>query len=351
MRRAPQGLPEVLLRTGLLLLMAGSAAHAQRHWELIKIGGREYVTLENVVRFYGLAQDSIRTNAFRGPLGSTQFQMLSDDGREIFLNGVRQWLCFSAEQKDGEVLISRMDLVKTIEPILRPRAIRDLRAFTTVVLDAGHGGHDKGAIGRTGYEKTFTLDVARRLAPLLRATGLKTTLTRSTDVFVPLEERSAIANRTPDSIFVSIHFNSSNNQNAEGAEVFSIAPRGAPPTNSPTLRAHHLETERGNDFDEQSLVLATGIQHALIRRGGQPDRGVRRARFVVLAATSSPAVLVEGGFLSNTRESKLIANSGWRQRLAQAIAAGVIAYKRIVDSRTGAGDAAAAAGSRRDPAG
>jgi N-acetylmuramoyl-L-alanine amidase len=310
-----------------------AVALASQNWDLIKRDGRDFVTLESITRFYGLQMDSIRTTAFRGPLGATQFQMLSEDGREIEMNGARYWLCFPIVQEGETTLISRMDLVKTIEPVLRPRAIRNLEPFTTVVIDPGHGGHDKGASSRFSHEKVYTLDVAKRLAPLLRVSGLRTVLTRTKDEFIPLMTRAAIANRTPSSIFVSIHFNSSGNRAAaEGVEVFAITPRGAPSSYDKVLSLSDLEAQAGNAYDAQSMALATAVHKSLLKRGGQVDRGVKRARFTVLAATRHPSVLIEGGFLSNKKEASYIASSAWRQRLAQAIAAGILAYKRIADS-------------------
>ncbi len=319
----------------MLVMLPFTAGASSRNWDLIKRDGRDFVTVENIARFYGLQMDSIRTTAFRGPLGGTQFQMLSEDGREIEMNGARYWLCFPIIQDGENTLISRMDLVKTIEPVLRPRAIRNLEPFTTVVIDPGHGGHDKGASSRFGHEKLYTLDVAKRLAPLLRVSGLRTVLTRSIDEFIPLTTRAAIANRTPSSIFVSIHFNSSGNREAaQGVEVFAITPRGAPSTYDKELSLSDLEAQPGNAFDAQSMALATAVHKSLLKRGGQLDRGVKRARFTVLVAARRPSVLIEGGFLSNPKEARYIASTAWRQRLAQAIAAGILAYKRIADSAT-----------------
>ena len=123
------------------------------------------------------------------------------------INGVRNWLCFPVAEKDGQYLVSRVDLAKTLEPQLRPQMIPNLGQFKTVVLDPGHGGYDKGATSGYGCEKDFALDVARNIKPLLEAKGLNVKMTRDSDIFVPLELRARIANATKDAIFVSIHFN------------------------------------------------------------------------------------------------------------------------------------------------
>src|SRR5207247_4707452 len=105
-----------------------------------------------------------------------------------------------------KLLLARPDVTKTIEPQLRPHRIPRGGKVETVVLDPGHGGHDRGAVCRYGYEKDFALDVARKLRPLLQAKGLRVIMTREGDYFVPLEVRAQIANAARNSIFVSIHF-------------------------------------------------------------------------------------------------------------------------------------------------
>src|SRR5208283_2506079 len=106
-----------------------------------------------------------------------------------------------------KMILSRMDLSKVIEPSLRPEFITGLGPVDTVVLDAGHGGHDKGAVCVFGNEKDFALDVCIRARQLLQASGLKVLMTRSDDTFIPLEQRPMVANATPKSIFVAVHFN------------------------------------------------------------------------------------------------------------------------------------------------
>jgi len=150
---------------------------------------------------------------------------------EAIVNGVRNWFCFPVIAHENKFLVSRIDLAKTIEPQLRPQMIQRSGKVQTIVLDPGHGGFDKGAASTFGNEKTYALDVARQLRPLLQAKGFKVVMTRETDVFIPLEVRARIANATKDSIFVSIHFNATgSNPAATGFEIFSLTPRGAPST-------------------------------------------------------------------------------------------------------------------------
>ncbi|HXA08819.1 MAG TPA: N-acetylmuramoyl-L-alanine amidase, partial [Chthoniobacterales bacterium] len=248
---------------------------------------------------------------------------------------VRNWLCFPVTEKDGHYLVSRVDLAKTLEPELRPQMISNLGQFKTVVLDPGHGGYDKGAMSPYGCEKDFALDVARNIKPLLEAKGLNVKMTRDSDVFVPLELRARIANVTKDSIFVSIHFNATDaNPAANGFEIFSLTPRGAPSTADDALALRFMNMEAGSPVDAPSLALSMSVYHSVVGHFSEFDRGIKRARFAVLRLTKIPAILVEGGFLTQRGESRLIAQSTWRAKLAQSIATGIINYKGLVDNKT-----------------
>jgi N-acetylmuramoyl-L-alanine amidase len=257
------------------------------------------------------------------------------DSREIIINGARNWLCFPVAEKDGQYLISRVDLSKTLEPQLRPQMIPNLGHFKTVVLDPGHGGYDNGAVSPYGYEKNFALDVALELKPLLEAKGLKVKMTRKSDIFVPLELRARIANAARDAVFVSIHFNAAgSNPAANGFEIYSLTPRGAPSTSDDAFALRFLNMQAGSPVDAPSLALSMSVYHSLLGHFSEYDRGIKRARFAVLRLTRIPAILVEGGFLTERGDSRQIAKSAWRAKLAQSIATGLVNYKRLVDDHT-----------------
>ena len=250
------------------------------------------------------------------------------------IDGARNWLCFPVIEHDGKVLVSRMDLAKTIEPQLRPQRIPNIDRVQTVVLDPGHGGYDKGATSSYGCEKDFALDVARKLRPLLQAKGLHVIMTRESDAFVPLELRARIANAANNSIFVSIHFNATDRDpNATGFEIYSLTPRGAPSTADDSMALSFLNMQAGSAVDAQSVELSACIYHSVIGHIPEFDRGIKRARFAVLRLTKVPAVLVEGGFLTERGESRLIANQDWRAKLAEAISVGIENYKALADNK------------------
>ncbi len=173
------------------------------------------------------------------------------------------------------------------------------REFSTVVIDAGHGGFDRGGIpGQRVPEKVMALDVAQRLEKRLRQAGYRVVMTRDSDVFVPLGERVRIANSYRDAVFVCIHFNSATRAGANGIETYYYS------SNSAALAAH---------IHRQVVSGTTG-----------ENRGIRRRGYYVLRRTSIPAILVECGFLTNPTEAQLVLESGYRQRLADRIADGVM---------------------------
>src|SRR5438874_7602606 len=180
------------------------------------------------------------------------------------------------------------------------RAVRSSESgdSLTVVIDAGHGGHDRGGIpGQRVAEKNMTLDVAQRLRNVLSGAGYHVVMTRDSDVFVPLATRVAIANSYRNAIFVCIHFNATNRMGASGIETYF--------------------------YTRDSLPLASAVHHYVIGGAPSANRGVRRRGYYVLRKTNIPAVLVECGFLTNPTEAAYAQNTSYRQKLAQEIAAGI----------------------------
>ncbi len=300
-------------------------------WDVVKVGGRDHVYLNEVFEFYGFdklqrVSNSVKTEhnsaALRGTIGSHYF----------YINNVRFNLALPLTEHDGKPVLSRMDLVKILEPVLRPHRIRNARDVTTVILDAGHGGHDIGARGIHAVEKNLTLDVAKRAERLLRKAGFQVVQTRKSDVFIPLHTRAAIANKYSNAVFISIHFNHGSG-NSSGIETFALAPAGVPSTNNEGLLPTDLRSHPGNQNDAANMALAAAIHGAMRMRLPSADRGVKHARFHVLRNTRVPAVLLEGGFVNNAAEGRNLAQGAYRERLASAIFEGVKNYKRAVTGR------------------
>jgi N-acetylmuramoyl-L-alanine amidase len=314
----------------IAIALARAGAFAGADWEIIKVGGQDYLSVDNISRFYGLPAQVAPSGAELQPGAASRPLEFVSGSREVMINGARGWLCFPVIEQDGKFLVSRTDVSKTIEPLVRPHRVPNVGKLRTVVLDPGHGGHDKGQVSRYGCEKDFALDVARKLRPMLQAKGLRVILTREGDYFVPLEVRARIANTVRDSIFVSIHFNATNDDpNATGFEIFSFTPRGAPSTAESAVAPSALSVQPGSEVDAQSLALSACIYHSLLGHIPEFDRGIKRARFAVLRLTKVPAVLIEGGFLTERGDGGLIAKTDWRARLAHAISVGIENYRAL----------------------
>ncbi len=304
-------------------------------WQVIKVGPRDYLSVDNIAKFYGLignVDSGGKTVVLNNGRNMLQVTL---DSREAIVNGIRNWFCFPVIAHENKFLVSRIDLAKTIEPQLRPTMIQRSGKVQTIVLDPGHGGFDKGAASTFGNEKTYALDVARQLRPLLQAKGFKVVMTRETDVFIPLEVRARIANATKDSIFVSIHFNATgSNPSATGFEIFSLTPRGAPSTNDDSLALHFVNMQAGSPMEAQSFELSAAVYHSMLGHvNAEFDRGIKRARFAVLRHTQVPSILVEGGFLSETGDAKRIADPAWRKQYAEALCTGIENYRALVEKK------------------
>ncbi|MBK8090991.1 MAG: N-acetylmuramoyl-L-alanine amidase [Verrucomicrobiaceae bacterium] len=178
-----------------------------------------------------------------------------------------------------------------------------MHAFDTVILDPGHGAHDRGAAIGYVYEKHLALDTARRVEQLLKKEGIKVIMTRNRDVFIPLQGRSATGNSKSNSIFVSIHYNYNRGGSGSGAETY-----------------YHFSS---------SYTLAAYIQAYLVQRTRMTNRGVKSASYhVIRETTRNPAVLVECGFVSNPTERARMLTGEFRARIAEGIAQGIVAYRK-----------------------
>ncbi len=205
-----------------------------------------------------------------------------------------------------------------------------------IVVDAGHGGQDCGAQGKSGLcEKTVTLDIARRLGALLRERGAKVVMTRETDTFIPLPERVAITRRANADLFVSVHVNASPNRGARGVETYVYGARAMGRSAEEAVRrenadANYMEIALG-DLEQQahhesSIRVAGSIENSIVaklRAVGRAKNRVFAAPFYVLARAGRPAVLVEVGFISHREEERKLRDPAYRRKLAESISAGV----------------------------
>ena len=255
----------------------------------------------------------------------------------------------------------RPDLV---QPTSVPTPTRDGQATLTralglkigrIVIDAGHGGHDTGTIGPTGLmEKDLCLDVALRLGKIIqqRLPGADVVYTRSDDTFIPLEERTHVANEAKADLFISIHANSSHDHQARGIETYYLNLKGSPDAMEVALRENATAQESVHDLEDlvkkiarsekidESREFAADIQDSLAKRIQKQykpvkDRGVRKAPFVVLIGADMPSILTEISFLSNPVDEQLLKKPDHRQRVAEGLYQGVASYLQSLNSMTG----------------
>jgi len=250
--------------------------------------------------------------------------MVLDIGsREAAWNGAEVQLGFAPQFIDDQVFVHGLDLQKNLEPLLLGPPLSF--GNRVIVIDPGHGGSFVGTRSAVDgrFEKEFTLDWALRLAPLLETNGWQVFLTRTSDVTVSNAERVVFAEAHHADVFISLHFNSSPDRDKQtsGLETYCLTPAGMPSNLTRDYADVWSQYFPNNACDAENLQLAVRLHTALLRATGEEDRGVRRARFIgVLHGQRHPAVLVEGGYLSNPREAKRIESPEFRQKLAQAVA-------------------------------
>ena len=238
-------------------------------------------------------------------------------------NGLELHLGFKPGETNGQLFIHALDLQKNLQPLLGNFPLPPL-GQRTIVIDPGHGGGNTGtrSVHDGRYEKEFTLDWALRLQPLLESAGWRVLLTRTIDLELSLSNRVAFAEARHADIFISLHFNSAApDENPFGLETYCLTPNGMP---SNLIRDGEDDARlkfNNNAYDSQNLQLALRVQRALLTANHQHDRGVRHARFIgVLRGQNRPAILIEGGYLSNQGEAAQIAKPAFRQKLAEAVA-------------------------------
>lgn len=327
------------LSTALIMLVLGAilgqptssiAATPGKGFERTPLFGRNYVGAEEWANANAATCKWTRSSEAL-LLTSEKFKLLlTVNSQKAMLNGVQIWLSAPIAMHQSAVYISECDLQTLMHPILFPQR-RDHRV-KTIVLDPGHGGKDRGKPAGIQEEKTHTLALAKILKPLLETKGYTVAMTRSEDITLVLEDRSEIARQKGGDLFVSLHFNSAGEggPGVHGIEVYCMTPAGESSTNGTNDPAER-NFAPGNKLDTQNAALGYHVQRALANRSGQEDRGLRRARFAVLKMAHMPSILIEGGFLSNPREAKLIASTSYRRKLAEAIAAGIEDYVRLTN--------------------
>ena len=333
-RQPSQPLARALAVAAMLLALPQSPAVAAGDpWDEVEYRGKPYVKTQSLKDFY-------RFESYSSTKGHIFFKSkhrvmrLRHGTKDLYINNTKFVLSKFVASQDGDYLISRMDLTKLVDPVLRPRYIRQSAPFETIVLDPGHGGRDTGSYGPYGNEKKLALKLANLVREELERRRFRVKMTRTDDLGrtgdreLTLAERVAYANKIPDAIFVSLHFNNGP-RSARGIETYALPPQGAESTLDGPQKTDHIRL-RGNDQDSENISLATAIHASMMHELDAIDRGIRRARWGVLTGINKPAVLIEGGYLSNRSEARTIASVDYQRRLAAAIAKGIVNYRNAL---------------------
>ena len=291
--------------------------------------GKEYVRVDHWARANGFQWKWLSKNDVQVWNGSTRMQFTTDSKR-LVLNSVTVLLSEPMLNQGGVPHIASIDLTTAINPILYPPRNRSRGAVKNICIDAGHGGRDIGEHVGNENEKKYTLLLAQELGAQLRKAGYNVSFTRTTDTFIDLDERPAIARRRGADLFICLHFNSFRDRDVRGAEVYRMTPQGAASFNAHG-EGRTTSAFVGNLNNAKNMLLAYEIQKSIVRVAKSEDRGVKAARYAVLRGAEMPAVLIECGFMTNPSEARNIYSAEWRRQMAQSIAGGIASYRKIVE--------------------
>lgn len=252
------------------------------------------------------------------------------DTRRVDYDDVSVALSYPVLRSGDHLYLALKDDETVLRTLLSPPRMPAGRRVTTVALSAGHGGKDPGNLDANREEKKYTLLLAKELERALRQDGLRVVQVRDRDVFVPLEDRPRRARELGADLFICLHFNSSpSGEGASGLETYCLTPAGVSSTNDRSGYARSYLP--GNRYDKENLELAYQIHRAVLGGVDMADRGVRHARFKELTLSEMPSAYVEGGYMSNPDDARRIFSETGRSKYAQALADGIMAYKRLVE--------------------
>ncbi len=336
----PGTMAVTLLLTAAAALLSPRATAADWSQNADPGGSLHYVRLEDIRSFYKFAPDTLerKSGVRRVSNGSTTLTF-GPGPREMSLHGVRLLLSHPAKVNEkGEFILSKTDIVKLLDPVLRPTYIAKRREVKTVVIDPGHGGHDVGQQTPQVREADCTLSLARQLATQLQQRGYETILTREDNRYLSDQQRIDRANTAANAIFLSLHLNSGRSD-YHGIETYTVTPYApveaagspAPTESQPTPPAADGATPMpGNEQDAANTALAFALQSALIHATGTQDGGCRRTRYSLLSSVRCPAAIVELGYATHEEEGAALNTEEYRSTLATALANGVDAFARAI---------------------
>lgn len=323
----PRRILNILLLLGGLTLSTTPVMANATAWISTDIGGISYLPLENLRSFYKLSpQQRPPRSKVQAIIGNKDIQLaFGPELRELHIGGTRCRLTHPLQSDaKGDYLISRTDMVKLIDPIMRPTYIQGRRAVRSIILDPGHGGHDVGTQTAWVREADCAQLVAAKLRDELmrRMPDIRILLTHEKNQHRSEQQRVDILSGIEAPIFISLHLNSGRSD-IHGIETYTAAP--AAPGEQP---------RPGNVYDTANAALAYALQTALVKGTKAQDGGCRRARYSLLNSVSCPSATVELGYATHEEEGKKLATAEYQTVLAQALAEGICNYMRMADPAT-----------------
>ena len=315
----------------LLCLAVAFGAERMSGPKRVSIQGKEYVRVDEWARANSYHWKWLSKNDAQVWNNAWRMQ-LTTESRRMSINGVTVLLSEAVRNQNGVLLLAVIDLTTAIQPILFPPRNRPRMQIKDICIDPGHGGKQPGYLQGREQEKKYTLLLAQELGAQLSKAGYRVSYTRTGDATVDLPVRTELARRRGADLFISLHFNSAGHTSSSigGVEVYCMTPQRASSTNARGEGGSN-GAFTGNLNNARNMLLAYELDKAIVRGAGLEDRGVKRARFEVLRGAEMPAVLIEGGFMSNPAEAKKIFSAGWRKQMAQAIVTGIGSYRKIVE--------------------
>lgn len=314
----------LLLALAVLPLPCSAVTADGAMWSTTEGENSSYIPLEDIRSFYKLmpiAQP--RGSTTRAVGNGTVTLIFGPSPGELSIHGLRCTLSHPTRPDDkGDLLVSRTDLLKLIDPVLRPTYIANRRAVKTVIIDPGHGGHDVGTVTDHIRESNVVLMVAGKLAAELKKRGLEVQLTREDNRHLSDQSRVDFAGHAENAIFISLHLNSGRSD-IRGAETYTAAPA-----------APGEQVRPANEHDAANAALAVALQAALVHKAEAKDGGCRRARYSLLNSLSCPAALVELGYATHPEEAELLNTDEYQNRLALALADGITTFAGVMNPET-----------------
>lgn len=293
-------------------------------WSTTSVDNVGYVSLEDIRSFYKLMPIAQPKRSGTRAVGNgTVTLIFGPSPKDVSIHGLRCALSHPTQPDDkGDLLVSKTDLLKLIDPVLRPTYINGRKAIKTVVIDPGHGGHDSGTVTDYTREAHVALMVASKLAGELRQRGLEVKLTREVNHHISDQSRLDLANQATDALFISLHLNSGRSD-VSGAETYTVAPSAPGETGRPA-----------NEHDAANAALAVALQAALVHKAQAKDGGCRRAQYSLLSSLNCPAALVELGYATNKDEAERLNSEEYQTKLALALADGICTFAAVMNPET-----------------